>query len=677
MEILSPAGSFDSLRAAVHYGADAVYVGAQRFSARKSAQNFSDAELAQAVDFCHLRGVKLYLCCNTLMKETELNDAMRLAYYAYQIGVDALIIQDLGLLKRIRQELPDFPVHASTQMTVVNSAGVKQLTELGVRRVVLAREVSKAQLKEIQKNTQAELEVFVHGALCMSYSGQCLMSSILGGRSGNRGGCAQPCRLSYTLLKNGKPMTQTGTLLCPKDLCLADRVSELAELGVASLKIEGRMKSPEYVAMVTQVYKKAAQGSISQEEIGDMLKFFSRGGSCSGYFDGCSYENMMDNGAASKIARTLPVLEKKEKKVPVSVHLSAVTGQPLSLSMVAESGTCFRAEGAICEAAHTKPTTKERMQEQVEKLGETPFYAGFTEVLASPDVAVPVKEINGLRRQVAEGLANQLAQEHKRSLPAIKKQASEVFSQTRQLSLCVEVKTKEQLLAAVEQGIERVYLPADLWPFSHLVKEPVLQMPPILREFQQFPKGSFDAVCVQNIGQIAFAGVACITAGHRMNVTNSETALMLKEWGVSRAVLSPELSAKAIADVRAHTDLHLEAIAYGRLPLMLLENCVIRSAYGCKCDGARFALLDRKNETFPILPLRCGNEIYNSKPIYMADRMHDLKQLGLDSLRLLFTFEDKDTTQKVIKAYQKALAGGQLKAPQFGYTRGHFYRGMQ
>lgn len=314
MEILSPAGNFDSLRAAVHYGADAVYVGAQRFSARKSAQNFSDDELNQAVDFCHLRGVKLYLCCNTLMKEEELDDAMHLVYDAYQIGVDALIIQDLGLLKRIRQELPDFPVHASTQMTVVNTAGVNRLTELGVRRVVLAREVSKAQLKEIQKNTQAELEVFVHGALCMSYSGQCLMSSILGGRSGNRGGCAQPCRLPYTLLKNGKPVTKTGSLLCPKDLCLADRITELAELGVASLKIEGRMKSPEYVAMVTQVYKKAAQGGVSQEEISDMLKFFSRGGSCSGYFDGCSFENMMDSGAANKIARTLPLLEKKEKR---------------------------------------------------------------------------------------------------------------------------------------------------------------------------------------------------------------------------------------------------------------------------------------------------------------------------------------------------------------------------
>lgn len=677
MEILSPAGSFDALRAAVHYGADAVYVGAQRFSARKSAQNFSDDELNQAVDFCHLRGVKLYLCCNTLMKETELDDAMNLIYYAYQIGVDALIIQDLGLLTKIRRELPDFPVHASTQMTVVNSAGVNKLTELGVRRVVLSREVSKAQLEVIQKNTQAELEVFVHGALCMSYSGQCLMSSILGGRSGNRGGCAQPCRLPYTLLKNGKPVTKTGTLLCPKDLCLADRVSELADLGIASLKIEGRMKSPEYVAMVTQVYKKASKGGVSQEEISDMLKFFSRGGSCSGYFDGCSYEKMMDNGAVSKIARTLPELEKKEKKMPVSMYLSAVTGQPLSLSMVAESGTCFKVEGAVCEAAHTKPTAKERMQEQVEKLGETPFYASFTEVLASSDVAVPIKEINGLRRQAAEGLANQLAQAYKRTLPTISKQKKDVFYKAQKMRLTAEVKTKEQLLAAVEEGIERIYLPENLWSFSHLVKEPVLQMPPLLRENEKQPNGSFGEVCVQNLGQLAFFDDARLMAGYRMNITNSQTALKLKEWGVRQAVLSPELSTKAIRDVRACTDIQLEVIAYGRLPLMLLENCVIRSSFGCKCDEGQFALFDRKNETFPILPLRCGNEIYNSKPIYMADRMHDLKQLGVDSLRLLFTFEDKDMTQNVIQTYQNALVGARVDAPKFGYTRGHFYRGMQ
>ena len=294
MEILSPAGSFESLQAAVNYGADAVYVGGSRFSARSSARNFNDEELLEAVEYCHLRGVKLYVCTNTLLQEGELSGVMDFVRYAYKIGVDALIVQDVGLIRRIRQELPDFPLHGSTQMTVLNHQGVNTLAELGLERVVLAREVTGEGLRSIAQKTNTELEYFVHGALCISYSGQCLMSSILGGRSGNRGGCAQPCRLPYTLLKNGKPISETLPLMCPKDLCLAEQVQVLSKMGISSLKIEGRMKSPEYVAMVTQVYRQALTGNVTDTDIDNMLKFFSRGGSCPGYFNGPTYGGMMD-----------------------------------------------------------------------------------------------------------------------------------------------------------------------------------------------------------------------------------------------------------------------------------------------------------------------------------------------------------------------------------------------
>ncbi len=677
MEILSPAGSMEALKAAVHYGADAVYVGGSRFSARKNAQNFSDEALCEAVDFCHVRGVRLYLCCNTLLKETELDDAMSFIRYAYSIGVDALIVQDFGLAERIRRELPDMPLHASTQMTVVNSEGIRALESLGVSRVVLAREVSGEEIASIRKQTDMELEYFVHGALCISYSGQCLMSSMLGGRSGNRGGCAQPCRLPYTLLRDGKPVTDTLPLLCPKDLCLADRVQELKRLGVASLKIEGRMKSPDYVAMVTQVYKRAVKGGVSNEEIREMLKFFSRGGSCHGYFYGCTYGDMMDMAGASKIAGSLPKLEPAEKVVPIHLYLTAQTDKPLSLTLLAENYPAVTVTGAVCQKAHTQPTTTERMEQQISKLGGTAFRAEQVEVQASGDVAVPVSELNALRRRGAEMLEQTIKAHYKRELPTSVPTRKETSAQTKELSLCVEVRTEEQLKAAIQMGVQRVYLPKELLPYAREIKEPIVQLLPLTKEAEKVSLSGAKEVCVQNIGQLSGAEGSVITAGHRFNITNSETAEWLKSKGVSRVVLSPELHMHDIARLRKHTDMTLEVIAYGRLPLMLMENCIIKSAYGCHCDKGEFALRDRKNEVFPLLPRHCGTEILNSKPIYMADRMTDLKNLQIDSMRLCFTLENYETCCIIIREYQEALQGKQKKAPAGDFTRGHFYRGAE
>lgn len=680
MEILSPAGSFEALCAAVNYGADAVYVGGARFSARKNAQNFSDEELSAAVDFCHTRGAKVYVCCNTLMKETELSDAMAFIRYLYAIGVDALIIQDLGLLSRVRQELPEMPVHASTQMTVTNSQGVNLLANLGVKRVVLAREVTKSELASICKHTQAEIEYFVHGALCISYSGQCLMSSLLGGRSGNRGGCAQPCRLPYTLLKDGNPVTPTQALLCPKDLCLADRVQELEKMGVCSLKIEGRMKSPEYVAMVTQVYKRASTVGATNEEIEDMLKFFSRGGSCYGYFDGCSYGKMMDPVSDVKIASSLPVLEKQKKQMPVYLSLQAVEGEPLVLSMTAEDGMTATAFGDICETARVRATEKERMAEQLEKLGETPFYAKETDIYVSGNVAVSVKSLNGLRRQAAEELEQMIAESYRRELPEEKPVQFEEKKQDKILELCADVTTEAQLMAAVESGISRIYLPENLWHLAHLVKDPVLQFAPLFREGQHGMKNA-DRVCVQNLGQIASAKGKNMVCGHRLNVTNSQTVTKLAKLGANRVVLSPELNIKGICAISRKTDVPLEVIGYGRLPLMLMANCVIKSNGLCDgestCGKGKFALLDRKGEKFPVQPTKCGNVIYNAKPVYMADRMDEVQELGVDAVRLCFTDEDYEVCKRVIEEYFKGLSGEKVNAPGGNFTRGHFYRGMQ
>ncbi len=678
MEILAPAGSFEALAAAVHYGADAVYVGGNRFSARKNAQNFTDEALVEAVDFCHVRGTRLYLCCNTLLKESELEDAMTFIRYAYTIGVDAVIVQDLGLLRRLRQELPNLPVHSSTQMTIVNSDGIKTLEELGVKRVVLAREVTGQEIRAIKKETTMELEYFVHGALCISYSGQCLMSSILGGRSGNRGSCAQPCRLPYTLLKNGEPVTETLPLLCPKDLCLADQIKELKALGVASLKIEGRMKSPEYVAMVTQVYKQAVGGHVSEDDIRSMLKFFSRGGSCSGYFHGCTYGEMMDTKDDAKIAETLPVLSKREKTCEVTMQLSAQFDGPLSLTMQTADGTSVTVRGGSCEKAHTRPTEKSRMEEQLAKLGGTPFRVGNISVSVPDMAAVAIKDLNALRRSGALQLEEKIAEGFRRVAPPVAAPATSIMRRTASLpELCVEVLTKEQLQAAISMGVKRIYMPSELFSEGDFVKEPVLQLPALTKELQTVDCCSKGSVCIQNLGQLASLGGQTITAGHRLNITNSQTIQKLQELGVGRFVLSPELNLKSIAALRGKTDSCLEVIGYGRLPLMLLENCVMKSTVGCQCGQASFALLDRKNQIFPILPRHCGNVIYNSKPIYMADRMEDIKSLQIDGIRLCFTLENYETCCIIIREYQEALSGHAGSAPAGGFTRGHFYRGMQ
>ncbi|MBQ4518247.1 MAG: U32 family peptidase [Clostridia bacterium] len=678
MEILAPAGSFEALRAAVENGADAVYVGGNRYSARKSAQNFTDEELATAVDYCHLRNSRLYLCCNTLLKETELDEAMAFIRYAYAIGVDALIMQDWGLVRRVRQELPEFPVHASTQMTVTNSDGIAMLERIGASRVVLAREVTAKEIAAIREKTQMELEYFVHGALCISYSGQCLMSSILGGRSGNRGGCAQPCRLPYTLLKNGQPVTETLPLLCPKDLCLADRVQELKNLGVTSLKIEGRMKSPEYVAMVTRIYKQATEGTVSADDIRSMLKFFSRGGSCYGYFDGCTYGNMMDMADGTKIAGALPEIEKKQKTLPVTMQLVARTEEPLYLRVENGEGISVSVTGELCQKARTRATEKSRMEEQLRKLGGTAFYAKEVSVEASDDVAVAIKDLNALRRSALEQLEQKIVNcFHREPVAAPVQEEKKTYCKTETPVLCAEVNTKEQLKAAVDMGIERIYMPASLLADAKEVKDPVVLLPPINKELQTVEIGEKEGVCIQNIGQLAKMQGREITAGHRLNITNSQSIAMLQEMGVTRFVLSPELNMKAISSLRRHTDTFLEVIGYGRLPLMLLENCIIKSAYGCVCDEGEFALKDRKNEVFPIGSRHCGNIIYNSKPLYMADRILDIKNLQINGIRLCFSLENYETCCIIIREYQEALSGKKKEAPEGGFTRGHFYRGMQ
>lgn len=681
MELLSPAGNFESLIMAVQNGADAVYVGGSLFSARSSAKNFDREELRNAVDYCHLRGVKLYLACNTLVKETEIGQLCEYLAFLWQIGVDSAIVQDWGVLKLLRDNLPEFPVHASTQMTIHNSGGVKALEQAGVKRVVLARECGKKEIAAIRKQISAELEIFVHGALCMSYSGQCLMSSLIGGRSGNRGGCAQPCRLPYTLYCGEQKVGKTLPLLSPKDLCLVHQLPELKEAGADSLKIEGRMKSPEYVGMVTRVYREALTEGADQKSVDDMLAFFSRGGSGTGYFYGKQYKEMMDYGERSKISAD-KALEKKVqqtavqeyRKRPLDFYFSAQAGLPVSLTAMSGQTFLSRRIGLPAEAAVNRPTAEERVREQLAKLGGTPFFAEHMEFALDDSVAVSIKEINRLRREAVEDISRQI-QESCRRKPKPVLPGQFPPGQKKSPELVIQVTTRRQLEAVREMGIESVCMPYELF-LQNGLPEDVCVLPAVNHEEEALDLTRAKKVVANNIGQIAAAEGKIVYGGQRLNVFNTQAVAFLHELGLSSVILSPELNLRELSALTKEMGVLLEVVGYGRLELMLMENCVIKSAHRCGCKEKRFYLRDRMGERFPLGTENCRNIVYNAKPIYMADKLRDIKSLQIDRIRLNFTVENPDLCCIIIEEYRKALRGEFVPKPEMDFTRGHFYRGV-
>lgn len=660
-ELLAPAGSPKMLKAAVQSGADAVYLGADRFSARGSAENFGINSLGEWIDYCHLRGVKVHLAANTLIKEREREDFIRYISEAYHKGIDAVIIQDLGMAARVKALMPDLELHASTQMTVTTIEAAKELERRGFSRVVLARELTKNEILNIRQKTDLELEVFVHGALCYSYSGQCLMSSIIGRRSGNRGLCAQPCRLSYELVKNGKSLNK-GYLLSPKDLCLIDDIGELAAMGIDSFKIEGRLKSDGYVATAVGVYKKALSGeSITDGDRKALLDVFNRSGFSKGWYGGG--KDMMSGESPSNIAAgTLsPEYEKYTaenanfRKVAVSIFAELKENEPLVLTIIDKDGNNITEIGTVkSEKAHSAPLSRERLAAQLEKLGDSVFFAESCEVNIADGIIVPVSEINAVRRSAVKKLCD-LRTENNRQKPL--GYSPERTKKTKKEPYIVAVcKSFEQARAAAECGIKRIAAPKDILDKLSTDSEKVYLMPPV---------GTGNAagegmIMAQNIAQ---SGESVI-GGHRLNITNSETASAYK--GFKAVTLSPELNLKDIGEIAS--DVPLEVIAYGRLPLMLMRRCPA----GCGGAGG-MTLRDRRGEEFPI---SCGDgciaELMNSKPIYMADKLSELKDAGIDGLQLWFYDENGDKVRDIIAEYK----GEKDTSPPDDFTRGHFYRGF-
>ncbi len=679
MEILSPAGDFESLIAAVQNGADAVYVGGSDFSARKNAKNFDDYELERAIDYCHLRGVKLYVACNTLIKEQELPQSLDFLAKIYEIGADSVIIQDLGLCHILHEQLPDFPVHASTQMTVTSTDGVNVLAKnFGVKRVVLGRELSFDEIAEIRKGTKTELEVFVHGALCMSYSGECLFSSVLGGRSGNRGGCAQPCRLSYTLLKGEKEVRENMPLLSPKDLCLADEIYKFNKLGIESLKIEGRMKSPEYVAKATKVYSEAKMLGAEKEEIEKLLSIFSRSGSSKGYFYGRTFSDQMSYSEGSKISADKKTLSEAKRsfagenvKFPINMFFYGDVGENIMLTVSDEKGRSVSVFGDVMERAESKPLDEERIKEQLIKLGGTPFIADYVEVVTSGGF-VPIKSINSLRREALEKFETEICTSKKREKKVLSYEKPQ-NEKNSPIKLTLEVRTKEQFEAVKDIDVDEIFVPYHLHK-ELKQKDAVCVLPPVLKDSDKVDLETIEKVEINNIGQLALCGEKKIYAGYSMNITNSLAFSALRSLGAKEITVSTELTSSEIKNI-GNFGVVKASMVYGRQRLMYIENCIIKSAFACKCNDDDFYLKDRLGIKFPIITENCRNMILNSRPTFMADKANDIKNMGIGAMRLIFTVEDANRTKEIAETYIKMLNGEEIKGFDGEFTRGHFFRG--
>lgn len=680
IELLAPAGSERSLIGAVQGGADAVYLGGSRFNARQSADNFTIEEMKKWVDYCHLYGVLVYVTVNTLIKEREFLELYSYAKELNSIGVDGVIVQDMGAVSLFKEAVPELPVHASTQMTVTDTSGVKYLNNLGIKRVVLARELSSEKIREISDNTEAELEIFVHGALCMCYSGQCLMSSIIGGRSGNRGRCAQPCRLSYSLLENGKQVSD-GFLLSPKDLCLADVIDKVKNTGSVSLKIEGRLKRGEYVSAVTSVYRKYLDNDekLSLEDKQILLDAFNRGGFTTGFFGNETGGKMMcydnpSNVSDNKFSKEFVKMTEADanfRKIPIYMYAKIAVGEVMSLTVWDDDSNSVTILGeALAEQAKNRPLDSERAKAQLEKLGATPFVAENIELDLGENAVLPISEINDVRRRATALLSEERIKREKREEREFSFHTKKRRERTVKLS--AEVETKEQAEVAKRMGIERIYVPENI--FCELDGDCFI---PKLTEIAGNTHNlKSDRVMVENVSQIYDFSDKELYGGVHLNVYNSYSVEALNLKSVT---VSPELNVHEITDLCYNTDKEVEVIVYGRLTLMLMKNCPVKALGKCQKGKNIYSLKDRKNEEFPLLcSSDCTMRLLNSKPLYMADKWESIEKTGIDFGRLVFTVEGKEECEKIIKSYISAKDGELLeKLPENTFTRGHFFRGVE
>ena len=653
-ELLAPAGSFECLVAAVAAGADAIYIGGKRFGARAYAKNFDSEELSRAVSYCHLHGVKLYVTLNTLIEDGEMADAISYAAELYNIGVDALIIADVGAISEIRRKIPALELHASTQMSVHSTTGAEAAYELGCTRVVLARELSLTDIKSVTEKCRAEVEVFVHGALCVCHSGQCLFSSLVGGRSGNRGECAQPCRLPYN---NGKyPLSL-------KDMSLASHIEELIDSGVASLKIEGRMKSPSYVYTVVSTYRKLLDEhrSANSEEGERLRRAFSRGGFTDSYFSGNPRAKNM-TGVRSEADKSDSKSDELAEFLPtrVKVYASAVLklGQPSSMTL-SDGVRSATAYGDAPDTAINAPLDEASVRARLAKMGNTYLSLDESDIELVLDEGINLSpaKLNALRRAAVDAFSGT-------DRSGVSVECEDYIKKAKEYKNKSKISTAQfmreepfvtlNLLGETER-FDITFIPL-LSSDRALSLSNGVAIPPIVFDSEEagVRRGLARAkelgvkyALVGNIGQIELAKDAGLVpiGDFRLNVTNAESRNAYMNIGVESMLASVELTLPKARDVAAGV------VTYGRIPLMITERCFICENFGCDaCDKAAFT--DRKGEKFPLMrESEHRNLILNCAVTYMGDKRAELDKYRITHTHFIFTLESADEAKRAIGAY--------------------------
>ena len=654
-ELLAPAGSYDALCAAIQSGADAVYMGGVAFNARINAKNFTEEELKRGIALAHSYGVKIYIAANTLIYDRELDGFLRSAEHAARCGADALIVADLGAAAEIKKRIP-IELHASTQASAHNTQAALALAEASFSRVVCAREMSREDLKEFISVSPVEAEVFVHGALCVSHSGQCLFSSMVGGRSGNRGECAQPCRLPYG--KGGKEYP-----LSLKDLSLARHIPELCSMGVASLKIEGRMKSPEYVRDVTAIWRRLldSRTAADDRDMKELADIFSRGGFTDGYFRGKRDSSMLGirSEEQKSVSRALTSFEGITKKIELDAKASVRSGEPMTLTLSrADGGATVCVEGAVAETAINAPLDKETVIRCLSKLGNTPFTMKSISVdLGEVPAMVPISALNALRRSAIEKLEAGTAPSGELK---ITEADFSVSKNKRRSGRTAYFYRASAVTEKAKEYFDVIFTPLEEYNGS----TNGVALPEIIFDSQreQVKKLLADAVTlgaehvlVSNLGHLDIARNSglVIHGDIRLNAVNNSTVDFLEKQGFESVILSPELTLPQIRDIKGRT----AVCVYGRVPLMVTEKCVGKELGGCSsCKEGRAVLVDRKGARFPVFKtFGHRSVIVNSVPFYMADKASELEKYRVTEQYFIFTTETAREVDGIIEAYKKRL----------------------
>lgn len=657
-ELLCPVGSPEALDAAIEGGADAVYLGGSLFNARMNAKNFNSDALSAAVLHAHTHGIKVYQTVNTLCFDREKEDFLRTAKEAYLAGVDALIVADLGGAALIHEAIPDMELHASTQMSGHSADMGEELKKRGFSRMVIARETSAQNIETITKNSPIEVEIFVHGALCVSHSGQCLFSSLVGGRSGNRGECAQPCRLPYACANGSKKNAYPLSL---KDLSLAAHVPELIRMGVASLKIEGRMKSPEYVYETARIWRRLLdeRRAATKLEMQALADAFSRGGFTDGYFTGRIDRSMLGirSEGDKAISRSITPFAGLTKKAMLTATASILRDRPSEMTL-SDGIHTVTVMGDVPMEARTAPLTQETVERNLTKTGGTDYVIDTLKLSLDDGLMLPISRLNDLRRRALSALAdaNQTVRSEHDFQSVIKKTPKTAPIE----QLAAHFSTPTQITEQAKCFFDHIALP--LHRYTDAADRVIL--PPVIfdsdREKIQAMldtavRSGARGIVLGNLGHIDMARAyrLPLIGDHRLNVANDRTARELENVGLCEFTLSPELTLPQMRDVRGNASV----IVYGRIPLMTLEKCLSREVADCKTCGAdRVNITDRRGIVFPILrEWEHRNVLYNSLPTSMSDRSDELARFGIVNRQFLFTTETPDEVDEIIHAFQNGL----------------------